>query len=68
VLRLGKICARLAQDPIGLPKFAVLPLKSLYLIGLLAGIDLGPFYPSQQRVRRAADLGLIDWQAVQREE
>src|SRR5690606_30499796 len=48
----------------GLPKLAVLPLKSLYLLGRvrrqagpLAGIDLGFLHPIQQRVRRTADLG-----------
>src|SRR6476659_9467852 len=63
-LRRRKISACLAQDLVGLPKLAVLPLKGLQLVGHVGrnagsppAIDLGLLDPVMQRLWRAADLG-----------
>ena len=60
---LGKIRRRLAQDLIGLPQLAVLPLQGLQLLGHLrrdtnpfAAVDLDLLDPLVQGLRRAADL------------
>ncbi len=62
--RRRKICARLAQDLVGLPELAVLALQRLQLLGnicgnagALAAVDFGLLDPVKQRVCRAADLG-----------
>lgn len=61
--RLGEICARLAQDLVGLPKLAILTLWNLQLFCYIAGnpgplavVDLGLIHPIKPRMRRAADL------------
>ena len=62
--RKREIPARLAQDLIGLPEFAVLASRRLHARGHLgrharplARIDLGLLHPFVQCLRRAADLG-----------
>jgi hypothetical protein len=62
-LRLRRICARLAQDPVRLTQLAHLPLQRLDAVPFLArrtgplpSITLGLPKPAAQRLRRAADL------------
>ena len=58
-----KLSARLAQDLVGLPQVAVLPLQGFQPLGDFCGDAgahaagaLGPLHPPIKRPRRAADL------------